>query len=701
MAEIVFQIDHQIIQRVDKFKVVSDSRNYLYARFEFLTSEWADKLPTAVFQNANDSYEVILDQGNTCLVPWEVLERSAGNFTVTVFAGDLVTVNSAQVRVHKSGYASEFQPDPTPSVYEQIVERLDDIENMDVVANLLPEGSEPTASYDSGLMTFGIPKGDTGEQGPKGDKGETGDIGPMGPVGPKGDKGDKGETGDVGPKGDKGDRGNTGPQGVRGERGYTGPRGDIGPAGPKGDKGDTGEQGPKGEKGETGDVGPKGDKGDPGEVTQAEFDELAEEVTSLKSDLSDKAPAITNIASGSIAHFKDGADANARSVIAHIEPIQEGSGDPSPENVRPISGFTWMNVQSTGDNLYDFDSGEYNQPVYDVGGSMARYQDVSSLWIKVKPNTTYICTCIPPTQMFYFRWINCTKDKKFISRPRTQNSDNLPVSITTPANAEWVQIAINQYDTPNISKNDWKVCISETATSYVPFTGSTLPITFPSEAGTVYGGYVDVTNGKLVVDRAMVIIDSSWDTAISSTGETVTVAMYNNAYLPGIASKALPVSNRFSTNIASGQIGRMVYGAPNFYLAVPTSELTSVDVAGLKSWFSSHETHVCYKLATPITYDITPIQIATLLGVNNVWNDANGDTDVEYKADTKLYIEQLTKPTEDDMVANSNIANGTFFMVGGNRLFLSTTSIAVGETIIPGTNCTELSLADALNNLNA
>lgn len=238
MAEIVFQIDHQIIQRVDKFKVVSDSRNYLYARFEFLTNEWAGKLATAVFQNANDSYEVILDQGDTCLVPWEVLERSAGNFTVTVFAGNLITVNSAQVRVHKSGYASEMEADPTPSIYEQIVERLDDIENLEIITDMLPSGSTPTASYENGLLTLGIPKGDTGPQGIRGEKGETGDVGPIGPTGPKGNKGDKGDTGDAGPKGDKGDRGNTGPQGVRGERGYTGPKGDTGPAGPKGDKGD-------------------------------------------------------------------------------------------------------------------------------------------------------------------------------------------------------------------------------------------------------------------------------------------------------------------------------------------------------------------------------------------------------------------------------------------------------------------------------
>ena len=66
----------------------------------------------------------------------------------------------------------------------------------------------------------------------------------------------------------------------------------------------------------------------------------------------------------------------------------------------------------------------------------------------------------------------------------------------------------------------------------------------------------------------------------------------------------------------------------------------------------------------------------------------------------KLIIsKQLTKPSEDDLIANQAIAAGTFFMIG-NRLFLSTASIANGATITPGTNATELSLAEALNSLN-
>lgn len=107
-------------------------------------------------------------------------------------------------------------------------------------------------------------------------------------------------------------------------------------------------------------------------------------------------------------------------------------------------------------------------------------------------------------------------------------------------------------------------------------------------------------------------------------------------------------------------------------------------------------------LKNPIEYTLTAEQVSgileTLYGTNNIWTDV-GTVDVEYPADTRLFIEQLTKPTEDDMTADHAISSGTFFMVG-NNLYLATSQIAAGGTITPGTNATQLSLADALNQLN-
>lgn len=214
MPQITFQITNQWIIRTDAFKVVSDSRDYLYASFSFLTSEWSGKTATAIFRNSNHAYEVVIDQDGTCLVPWEVLKKSAGNFEVSVFAGDLITANAARVQVYKSGYSDNLESgtDPTPSVYVQIVERLTGVENLAVNAETLPEGSDATVSKSTDpqtggyILDFGIPAGATG---PRGERGE------QGPQGIQGERGLQGERGETGPAGA------TGPQGVAGQDGVS------------------------------------------------------------------------------------------------------------------------------------------------------------------------------------------------------------------------------------------------------------------------------------------------------------------------------------------------------------------------------------------------------------------------------------------------------------------------------------------------
>ena len=42
-----------------------------------------------------------------------------------------------------------------------------------------------------------------------------------------------------------------------------------------------------------------------------------------------------------------------KSLLAEIKPYQRGSGDPSPTNVRAISGWTGANVHHTGKNLLE------------------------------------------------------------------------------------------------------------------------------------------------------------------------------------------------------------------------------------------------------------------------------------------------------------------------------------------------------------
>lgn len=113
--DLQFTLKNQIINRIDRNTIVSGSKNYLYAQFDFLTDDWHPPV-TAIF----GKYLVVLDNENRCLVPWEVLE-TPGYFTVSAFCGDLHTANTVSVYAAKSGYVEGETPsEPTPDVYTQL-----------------------------------------------------------------------------------------------------------------------------------------------------------------------------------------------------------------------------------------------------------------------------------------------------------------------------------------------------------------------------------------------------------------------------------------------------------------------------------------------------------------------------------------------------------------------------------------------------
>lgn len=126
-AQLHFEVNHQIITRTDKSKPVADSKNYLYAHFDFLTEDWTGII-TIIFTKNDTSYQVILNQDNECLVPWELLVGS-GDIYVSCFCGNLVTANKSRVHIAPSGYVSTAQnvEPASPSIYSQITAYVDDL----------------------------------------------------------------------------------------------------------------------------------------------------------------------------------------------------------------------------------------------------------------------------------------------------------------------------------------------------------------------------------------------------------------------------------------------------------------------------------------------------------------------------------------------------------------------------------------------
>lgn len=120
-----FNVNNQIIERTDTFVPVRSSKNYLYAEFDFQTSDWNGKSKTVLFRSGdNDPVPVLLGETNTCLVPAEVLAGTS--FSMSIIAGNLITANIVTIKLYESGYKTGDIPEPSETLYEQLMTAFDE-----------------------------------------------------------------------------------------------------------------------------------------------------------------------------------------------------------------------------------------------------------------------------------------------------------------------------------------------------------------------------------------------------------------------------------------------------------------------------------------------------------------------------------------------------------------------------------------------
>lgn len=208
MKKLIFKVDGQYITRTDHEKPVAKCRHLYRAEFEFTGNEWTGT-KTALFANGNKAKSQILDEKNSCEIPWEFFDTDAGTIgLVSVFCGDLTTANSASVYIAKSGYVeSDASVPPTPDVYQQLIDTAN--ETKEIAQSVRDDADAGKFRGEQG------PMGPTGARGEKGERGETGPQGPIGQTGPQGERGEKGDTGAQGPKGETGPQGEIGKTGER------------------------------------------------------------------------------------------------------------------------------------------------------------------------------------------------------------------------------------------------------------------------------------------------------------------------------------------------------------------------------------------------------------------------------------------------------------------------------------------------------
>lgn len=177
------KVTDQMLEFALKPMIASGGVNEDVIEFEF-DKLWDGFNTLAVFYRSKRNVFHKKIVGNRCTVPSEVL-RAQGVFYVGVMGvKDNVTRTTNVLRYeleHGAITVGVEPPEPTPSIYEQILETVKSTEQ---IAQSVRDDA------DAGMFN--------GAPGDKGDKGDPGVQGPQGEKGPKGDPGEQGPKGNPG-----------------------------------------------------------------------------------------------------------------------------------------------------------------------------------------------------------------------------------------------------------------------------------------------------------------------------------------------------------------------------------------------------------------------------------------------------------------------------------------------------------------------
>lgn len=207
---------------------------------------------------------------------------------------------------------------------------------------------------------------------------------------------------------------------------------------------------------------------------------------------------------------------------------------------------------------------------------------------------------------------------------------------------------------------------------------TTYAVDWTSEAGTVYHGTVDPVTGQLTVDRVYALLNdsSAWYEVSGMPKYRYSTAFadrkkYNNSYEGLSACSYIQVNASEYTNT-----GRWVSSSSNNF-GIESSGLT---LAQIQQDATDGKIAIVYELATPLTYLLTPTQVAVLAGTNNVWS--TGDS-VSVTVSEPTLVEIQT-----DTVGNQclSIDVGEYQVPQIDALSVKASQADVGVTIGSGGN---------------
>ena len=489
-------------------------------------------------------------------------------------------------------------------------------------------------------------------------------------------KGEPGATGPVGPEG---------PQGAQGLPGPQGPKGDPGETGPQGEKGETGEAGPAGADGKDGapgkdatvdatltQSGKAADAKVTGDAlaTKAVIDDttVGTDAWSSKHIVDLLCPPIEETGNPLQCHP---VAAYPLGVTASWEPTQDGSGEPSPDNIRPISGRETVSVERCGGNVIEFlrtnDSHESVKIAVDaeknitLNGALTRGANIiigmcRLHWVAGKTYTMYVkkvggSASLGSGDGITFAYSLFTQDYNRYFRGDTRSTNLNAYIASDAALAETELVFMLQCWRANTVFNNFKFQIevipgTTAPTTYTPYTGQTAALTLPS---TVYGGTVDAVTGEGQETWKIATIDAKKIKFSSDGNDRFWNLPYHTADGATGASKII-CSHFISSTFSVNEPYAFFFTQPN-RLQNLFSSLDELNDYCAAQYAAGTPVQIVYQsLKEPVPFTATGAQpIPALPGVNTLMTDANSVT-VTGRADPIKRITDL----EDAVASMTN-----------------------------------------------
>lgn len=305
-------------------------------------------------------------------------------------------------------------------------------------------------------------------------------------------------------------------------------------------------------------------------------------------------------------------------ITAQLIPAQAGSGDPAPDNDRPITGRAGLLLRRRGKNLART-------------GSRTSAGDVASDLPTGVPLTAsmYVDSATGGDVRIRFSY-SLGGSTQFINGNYTGAGSWSTVTGTFPEGATGCRALVSRQSNVTFSVSSIQIEVGTERTTYEPYHAALdIPVIW-TDAGMVYAGTLDTSTGELVVTSKSTLINDlslSYSTTYqhfssSTVSSTIKRPANNSVPLDGLLCEIYQTGVATSSMAADNSIACSAVGQIFIY----TTEYTTQ--AAIKAAYGTKK--IIYPLAEPETYQLTPLQVSAIAGITNIWTGV-GDISVNYK----------------------------------------------------------------------